>query len=160
VFCQFSWGEIQFSPFRRNQAARLYDSSVREQMFEHAVFGSASAFLHYRSIQNRFLKPQFGFKIPLNSINRQVQDHQFTDYPLSEVVTLSWRAEPEATRQIISPILRTGYVDFGHPSLPIYRYLRYFTLDLRLRLEILHTPIMHSRKPMQTRHTGVMFDMP
>jgi len=43
VFCQFSQGEIQFSPIRRNQAARNYDSSVREQMFEHAVFGSASA---------------------------------------------------------------------------------------------------------------------
>jgi len=69
------------------------------------AIGSQSA-LHYRSIQNRFLKPQFGFKIPLNSINRQVQDRQFTDYPLSEVVTPSWRSEPEATWQLISPILR------------------------------------------------------
>jgi hypothetical protein len=40
---------------------------------------------------------------------------------------------------------RTGYVNFEHPSLPIYRNLRYFTLDLRLKIEILHTPIMQSR---------------
>jgi hypothetical protein len=38
--------------------------------------------------------------------------------------------------------IRTGYVNFGHTSLPIYRNLRYFTMDLRLRIEILHTPIM------------------
>jgi hypothetical protein len=75
--------------------------------------------LHYRSIQNRFLKPQFGFKIPLNSINRQVQDRQFTDYPLSEIVTPSWRAESGATWQLISPIhsskdIDLDYVEAGH----------------------------------------------
>jgi hypothetical protein len=36
----------------------------------------------------------------------------------------------------------TGYANFEYPSLPIYRNLRYFTLDLRLKIEILHTPIM------------------
>ena len=41
-------------------------------------------------------------------------------------------------------LIRTGYVNFGHPSLPIYRNVRYFTLDLRLKIEILHTPIMQS----------------
>ena len=64
--------------------ARFYDvvyKQIRSQVDE--IY-----FLHYRSIQNRFLKPQFGFKIPLNSINRQVQDRQFAD-PLSEVVTPS-----------------------------------------------------------------------
>jgi hypothetical protein len=38
--------------------------------------------------------------------------------------------------------IRTGYVNFGHPSLPIYQNLRYFTLDLRLRIESLYTTIM------------------
>jgi len=69
--------------------------------------------LHYRSIQNRFLKPQFGFKTPLNSINRQVQDRQFTDYPLSEIVTPSWRAEPEATWQLVLPILTENLTNFS-----------------------------------------------
>jgi hypothetical protein len=40
---------------------------------------------------------------------------------------------------------RSGYVNFGHTSLPIYRYLRYLTLNLRLKIGILHTPIMRSR---------------
>jgi hypothetical protein len=34
-----------------------------------------------------------------------------------------------------------GYVNFGNPSLPIYRNLRYFTLDLRLKIKILYSPI-------------------
>jgi hypothetical protein len=41
--------------------------------------------------------------------------------------------------------IRTAYVNFGHPSLPIYRNPCYFTMDLRLKIEILHTPIMQSR---------------
>jgi len=55
-------------------------------------------------------EPASGLAVPvqtvkwLNSINRQVQDRQFTDYPLS-VVTPSWRSEPEVTWQLISPIL-------------------------------------------------------
>jgi hypothetical protein len=39
-------------------------------------------------------------------------------------------------------LIRTGYVNFGHPSLPIYRNPCYFTPDLRPKIEILHTPIM------------------
>jgi predicted TIM-barrel fold metal-dependent hydrolase len=46
--------------------------------------------------------------MPPNSINRQVQDRQFTDYPLSEVVTPSWRAAPESTWQLMLPILYLG----------------------------------------------------
>jgi hypothetical protein len=38
--------------------------------------------------------------------------------------------------------IRSDYVNFGHPSLPIYRNPCYFTMDLRLKVEILHTPIM------------------
>jgi hypothetical protein len=41
------------------------------------AIGSQSA-LHYRSIQNYFLKQQFCSKMPLNSIKRQVQDRKFT----------------------------------------------------------------------------------
>ena len=42
-------------------------------------------------------------------------------------------------------IPKRSYVNFGHPSLPIYRNPCYFTMDLRLKIEILHTPIMQSR---------------
>jgi len=98
------------------------------------AIGSQSA-LHSRSIQNRFLRPQFGFIMPLNSINRQVQDRQFTDgkgifqkprnkrrwygcvapfarflkdpFSLS-VVKPSWRSVPEATWQLISPGAEQG----------------------------------------------------
>jgi len=41
--------------------------------------------------------------------------------------------------------IRSDYVNFGHPSLPIYRNPCYFTMDLRLKVDILHTPIMQSR---------------
>jgi serine/threonine protein kinase len=37
-------------------------------------------------------------------------------------------------------LIRTDYINFGHPSLPIYRNPGYFTMDLRLKIEILHTP--------------------
>ena len=42
------------------------------------------------------------------------------------------------------PIM-TAYVNFGHPSLSNYRNPFYFTLDLKLKIEIMHTPIMQSR---------------
>jgi len=39
----------------------------------------------------------------------------------------------------------TDYVNFGPPSLPIYQYLRYFTLNLRFKIKMLRTPITQSR---------------
>jgi len=36
--------------------------------------------------------------------------------------------------------IRTAYVNFGHPSLPIYQTSRYFAMDLTLKIEILHAP--------------------
>ncbi len=47
--------------------------------------------------------------------------------------------------------IRTAYVNFGHPSLPIYQNLRYFTMDLRLKIEVLHTPIMQAANDMPKR---------
>jgi hypothetical protein len=38
--------------------------------------------------------------------------------------------------------IRTDYVNFGYPSFPIYGNLCYFTPDLRLKIKILHTPIV------------------
>jgi len=120
IVCIFYSIRRDGSPNQRESAPRRWDSFKREagrcgagpqcpgaSFLEKKWKGEIrrQLVLHYRSIQNRFLKRQFGFKIPLNSINRQVQDRQFTDYPLSEILTPPWRAESEATWQLISPIL-------------------------------------------------------
>jgi hypothetical protein len=49
---------------------------------------------------------------------------------------------------------RMHYVNFGHPSVPIYRNLRYSTPDLRLKIEVLHTPMMHYPDLSQLQRVG------
>jgi hypothetical protein len=48
--------------------------------------------------------------------------------------------------------IRSDYVTFGHLSLPICRNPRYFTMDLRLKVEILHTPIMQHTYNAAAQH--------
>jgi hypothetical protein len=43
VVCQFSWGEVQLSLSAETGRLAARTQSVREQMIEHGVFGSASA---------------------------------------------------------------------------------------------------------------------
>jgi hypothetical protein len=47
----------------------------------------------------------------------------------------------------------TVYVNFEPPSLPIYPYLRYFTLNLGLKIKFLRAPI--TQNPLFELHASV-----